>query len=68
MQADLGGTDIYNPLHKILTEKVIDSYPRQIFLLTDGQVIDTERVLEMVASNCKYSRVHSIGIGNGCSE
>ena len=45
MQADLGATEIYTPLHKILKEKIIDGYPRQIFLLTDGKVSDTERVL-----------------------
>ena len=45
MEADLGGTKIYNPLHKLITEKVIAGYPRQIFLLTDGQVRDTERVI-----------------------
>ena len=68
MQADLGGTEIYNPLHTILKENNIEGYPRQIFLLTDGQVSDTERVLQMVGNNCKYSRVHSIGVGDGCSE
>ena len=51
-----------------MTCSKIKDYPRQIFLLTDGHVDNTERVLQMVASNCKYLRVHSIGIGDGCSE
>ena len=41
MQADLGGTEIYNPLEIILIEKPIQGYPRQVFLLTDGQVSNT---------------------------
>ena len=45
MQADLGGTEIYDPLHKIMICSKIKDYPRQIFLLTDGHVDNTERVL-----------------------
>ena len=38
-----------------------------MFLLTDGGVSDTEAVLSMIKKKTKYCRVHSIGIGNGCS-
>lgn len=68
MSADMGGTEIYDPLRNLITGKPIDGYPKQIFLLTDGGVSNTEGVINMVALNNKYSRVHTIGIGNGCSE
>jgi hypothetical protein len=68
MRADMGGTEIYNPLLRILQNKVIDGYPKQIFLLTDGGVSNTEGVIQLVGREVKYSRCHSIGIGNGCSE
>ena len=41
MNADMGGTVIYEPLKKLLQSKVIAGYPKQIFLLTDGGVGDT---------------------------
>lgn len=68
MTANLGGTEIYEVLQQLLSQKPIEDYPRQIFLLTDGGVSDTQEVIRMVALNNKYSRVHTIGIGNGCSE
>lgn len=39
-----------------------------MFVLTDGGVNNTERVIQMVKENIKYSRVHTIGVGNGASE
>jgi len=45
----------------------MEGYARQIFLLTDGAVMNTTGVVNMVALNNKYSRVHTIGIGNGAS-
>lgn len=68
MTANMGGTAIYSPLSNILKEKPIEGYPKQIFLLTDGAVSNTEDVVDMVGQNSKFSRVHTIGIGNGCSE
>lgn len=68
MYADMGGTEIYQPLFNLITQKPIEGYPKQIFLLTDGGVSNTEGVITMVGVNNKYSRVHTIGIGNGCSE
>ena len=68
MGADLGGTEIYNPLHSLIGSKPIEGYPKQIFLLTDGGVSNTEGVIRMVGHNTKFSRVHTIGIGNGCSQ
>ena len=68
MGADLGGTEIYGPLNNILiNSKLIEGYPKQIFLLTDGGVSNTEGVIKMVGQNNKFSRVHTIGIGDGCS-
>ena len=64
---DLGGTDIYSPL-----KYVYDSYkihdkinlPRNIFLLTDGQVYDKNNVLKIIEENNSNYNIYSIGIGN----
>ena len=68
MGANLGGTQIYDPLYNLVSQKPIEGYPKQIFLLTDGCVSNTEGVIKMVSLNNKFSRVHTIGIGNGCSQ
>lgn len=44
----MGGTEIYEPLQQILIKKVIEGYPKQIFLLTDGGVSNTEGVIALV--------------------
>ena len=41
MDADLRGTEIYEPLKEVLTEKVQKGYPKQVLLLTDGAVSNT---------------------------
>ncbi|EAR96606.2 von willebrand factor type A domain protein (macronuclear) [Tetrahymena thermophila SB210] len=61
--SDLGGTEIYNPLHNVFIMKRISGYNRQIFLLTDGEVDSSEQVIELIKKNNKYNRVHSIGFG-----
>ena len=38
LHADLGGTEILQPLQDILGSKQIPEYTRQIFVLTDGEV------------------------------
>jgi hypothetical protein len=67
-QADMGGTEIAGPLTQILTTEALKGYPRHIFLLTDGQVTDTQYIISLVRENNKYSRVHGIGIGEGASK
>ena len=67
MQADMGGTNIFLPLFEQLSGKLIEGYPKHIFLFTDGGVTDTESVIKMVNAKNKYSRVHTIGIGSGVS-
>ncbi len=41
MKANFGGTDIYYALLELLMAKTIEDYPKQIFLLTDGDVANT---------------------------
>lgn len=50
-----------------MTKKPIIGYPKQIFLLTDGAVGYATAIFDLIEANNKYSRVHTIGIGNGAS-
>ena len=42
-------------------------YPRNIFVLTDGEIHDTELVMKKVRENNNFTRVHSFGIGDRVS-
>ena len=72
--ADMGGTQILQPLQAVVA--MLPNYTpsgeqlqRIIFLLTDGDVNNSEDVLKLIDESAQHSqvRVFSVGIGNGCS-
>ena len=67
IEANLCGTDIYYPLKKIYENKIYDeiNLSKNIFLITDGHIIQKEETLELIKSNNSKFRIFSIGIGNG---
>ena len=65
--ADLGGTEIYKPLLEALKSQKISQYPKNIFILTDGDVSNVSSILSLINENNDLSRVYTIGVGNGCS-
>jgi hypothetical protein len=67
LKGDMGGTDIYSPLKYIYSssktyEKVL--LPRNIFLLTDGEIDDKKETLALIEKNSNEFAVYSFGIGN----
>jgi len=66
-EANLGGTEIYNPLKVALDSTKIDHYPKNIFILTDGDVSNVVSVLSLIAEFNDLCRIYTIGVGNGCS-
>jgi hypothetical protein len=50
LKGDMGGTDIYSPLEYIYQSKNYEKVllPRNIFLLTDGEIWDKKIVLELI--------------------
>lgn len=67
VRADLGGTELLQPLRQIFAWPVPHGFERRIVLLTDGQVCNTEEVLALVRKNASASSVYTIGIGSGVS-
>ena len=67
ISADLGGTEMYEPLDAVLRSNVIQGYARQVFVLTDGEISNTDQVIQLVQGNNKTNRVFSLGIGNSVS-
>lgn len=64
-KADLGGTELLAPIQYIQRSKVPRGVvERLIILLTDGEVSDTDAVINYVGS-LKNTRTFTIGIGSG---
>ena len=66
LTADLGGTNLSNPLDYIFkTPLSVNDKLRRIFVLTDGCVFDREKVIELVKMNSNTTMSSAIGIGSG---
>ena len=71
LEGDMGGTNIYDPLEYIYNsrknyEKIL--LPRNIFLLTDGEINDKKETLSLIEKNSNEFSVYSFGIGNDFDE
>ena len=67
LEADLGGTDIYTPLKSIYeNEQEYNNIklPKNIFLLTDGEINNKENTLEIIEEYSSKFSIYSIGIGD----
>ncbi|XP_063349295.1 von Willebrand factor A domain-containing protein 5A-like isoform X2 [Pelmatolapia mariae] len=67
MEADLGGTEILEPLKHIYSQSCIQNQPRQLFVFTDGEVGNTKEVIDLVKNYSGSHRCFSFGIGEGAS-
>ena len=56
MQADLGGTQLLQPLQHIFETKPRSGYARQVFVLTDGSVSNTGACTQEMRRNVKNAR------------
>lgn len=56
VRADMGGTNILDPLSWILRQPMIRGHPRLLFLLTDGAISNTGKVIELVRRHARYIR------------
>ncbi|XP_060552029.1 von Willebrand factor A domain-containing protein 5A-like [Ruditapes philippinarum] len=55
MDADMGGTEILKPLEQVFNKKLIPEHPRRVFVLTDGGVSNTDKVIGLVSKESKKS-------------
>lgn len=66
MRADMGGTNILSPLKWIIRQPVHRGHPRLLFLITDGAVNNTGKVLELVrnhAFSTRLAQAEGLGLG-----
>ena len=68
--ADLGGTELIQPLIYLENCLKDNNSPTRIFILTDGAVFNTNECLEKIEQigNKRDIRFFSLGIGSGCDE
>ena len=55
------------PIVDIFSEAAHPKLPRHLYLLTDGEVANTDLIVAEIKKNVKYCRVHTFGIGDGAS-
>ncbi|XP_077171691.1 von Willebrand factor A domain-containing protein 5A-like isoform X2 [Paroedura picta] len=67
LTADLGGTEILEPLKAIYGQPGREGHPRQLFVFTDGEVFNTDEVIAEVQRHSSSHRCFSFGIGEGAS-
>ncbi len=63
----MGSTNVFQPLETIFKMNRKKTFPRHIFLLTDGDIDDPKLVINLIKKNAVNNRVHSIGVGSGAS-
>lgn len=64
---DVLGTELLKPLDEALSQPMIPGMPRQLFLLTDGQVENSEQCINKVGEYAHTCRVFTFGMGNSVS-
>merc|ERR1719285_595732 len=67
--ADMGGTEMLNTFDDLFKQDklIAEGIQRQVFLLTDGEVSNTQEVIELVKQHKDKNRIFSFGIGEGVS-
>ena len=67
INADLGGTNLYNPLLEIFKNKEIYiklNLPIHLIIITDGKVMNAGKCAKIIYENKNICKTHAIGIGD----
>ena len=64
MEADMGGTNLIQPLQYIFESGSLPGRPRQVFILTDGSVGNTDICVQKVKENAHTSRYNILTLPN----
>ncbi|EAL61364.1 hypothetical protein DDB_G0292016 [Dictyostelium discoideum AX4] len=63
ISANLGGTELLPPMVDILSSPNDPEYPRQVFILTDGEISERDKLIDYVAKEANTTRIFTYGIG-----
>ena len=64
MEADMGGTDLLQPLQHVSESNVLPGHSRQVFVLTDGSVSNTAACIQKIKENAHTSRYMTRSLPN----
>ena len=67
-RSDFEYTELERPMNYVLSQSFDYKYPRNVFVLTDGAISNTQQVLDIIEKHNHETRVHSFGIGSGASK
>ncbi len=56
LDADMGGTELIGPLEYVFEQKTMSDIERQVFILTDGAVNNTDECIDLTKKNVHTSR------------
>ena len=56
LSANLGGTELLDPLRFVFNQKLLAGLPRQVFVLTDGSVSNTQACINETKKNSHVAR------------
>ena len=67
LEADMGGTEILPALQFVVQRPTVAGMPRQVLVLTDGEVTNTDAVIDLARRHASTARFFTFGIGAGAS-
>jgi hypothetical protein len=67
VDADMGGTELLPALEYVVRLAPVPGLTRQILLLTDGEVTNTDEIVDLARKHAPTARFFTFGIGAGAS-
>jgi Ca-activated chloride channel family protein len=68
INADLGGTEIFEPLKDLYKSPPARGSKRHIILITDGEIANEDQIIKLIKTGVGHTVLHSVGIGYGSNE
>ena len=68
VDADMGGTELLPALQFVVSQEMVAGLARQVLVLTDGEVTNTDEVIALVGRHAATARFFTFGIGAGASQ
>ena len=66
--ANMGGTELLPALQSVVSQAQIAGLAKQVLVLTDGEVTNTDAVIDLVGRHRAVARFFTFGIGAGASQ